>query len=36
MDTKGERKGGRNWEIGFDTYTLLILCIKFLKNRKFL
>ena len=29
MDTKGERRGGgRNWEIGIDTYTLLILCIK--------
>ena len=28
MDTKGEGDGGRNWEIGIDTYTLLILCIK--------
>ena len=28
MDTKGEREGGRNWEIEIDTYTLLILCIK--------
>ena len=28
MDTKGEGEGGRNWEIGIDTYTLLILCIK--------
>lgn len=27
MDTKGER-GGENCEIGTDTYTLLILCIK--------
>ena len=27
-DTKGEREGGRNWEIEIDTYTLLILCIK--------
>ena len=28
MDTKGERGGGMNWEIGIDIYTLLILCIK--------
>lgn len=29
MDTKrGKEVGGRNWEIGNDTYTLLILCIK--------
>ena len=28
MDTKGEGGGGRSWEIGIDTYTLLILCIK--------
>ena len=29
MDTKGEGGGGgRNWEMGIDTYTLLILCIK--------
>ena len=26
MDTKGERGGGMNWEIGIDIYTLL--CIK--------
>ena len=26
MDIKGG--GGRNWEIGIDTYTLLTLCIK--------
>ena len=24
----GKGWGGRNWEIGIDTYTLLILCIK--------
>ena len=29
MDTKGERGGGgRNWEIGIDTYILSMLCIK--------
>ena len=28
MDTKGERGGRMNWEIGTDIYTLLILCIK--------
>ena len=28
MDTKGEGAGGRTWEIGIDTYTLLILCVK--------
>ena len=28
MDTKGENGGGgRNWEIGIDIYTLLILYI---------
>ena len=27
MDIKG-RKGGMNWEIGIDTYTLLILFLK--------
>ena len=26
MDTKGGRRGGMNWEIGIDMYTLL--CIK--------
>ena len=29
MDTKGEG-GGRNWETGIDTYTLLILYIIFI------
>ena len=24
----GKEWGGRNWEAGIDTYTLLILCIK--------
>ena len=28
MNTKGEGRGGMSWEIGFDIYTLLILCIK--------
>ena len=28
MDTKGERRGGMNWEIGTDISTLLILCTK--------
>ena len=27
LDTKGERRGGRNQKIGIDIYTLLILCI---------
>ena len=26
MDTRGGRRGGMNWEIGIDIYTLL--CIK--------
>ena len=25
---RGKRSGGRNWQTGIDTYTLLILCIK--------
>ena len=29
---QGEEGGGRNWEIGIDTYTLLILCIKYTTN----
>ena len=36
MDTKGEREGGRNWEIGIGTYTLLILCIKWITNENIL
>ena len=29
MDTKGVKEGvGKNWEIGIDIFTLLILCIK--------
>ena len=24
----GKRRGGRSWEVGINTYTLLILCIK--------
>ena len=28
MDTKEEGEGERNWEVGIDTYTLLILGIK--------
>ena len=27
MDPEGE-ESGRNWEVGIDIYTLLILCIK--------
>ena len=30
--SQGGRRGGRNWEIGSDTYTLLILCIKQITN----
>ena len=30
----GKEVGGRNWEIGNDTYTLLILCIKQTTNEK--
>ena len=32
MDTKGEKQGGINWEIGIGIYTLLILCIKQITN----
>ena len=32
MDTKRERSGEMNWEIGIDIYTLLILCIKYRDN----
>ena len=28
MDTNRGNKGGMSWEIGINTYTLLILCIK--------
>ena len=28
MDTKGKRRGGRNWEIGTDIYIVLTLSIK--------
>ena len=28
MDTRGEREGGMNWEIGTDIYMLLILYVK--------
>ena len=28
MDTKQEREGGMNWEIGIDIHTLLIPCTK--------
>ena len=28
MNIKGEGMGGMSWEIGTDTYTLLIPCIK--------
>ena len=35
MDTKGEGgRGGRNWEIGIDTYTPI--CIKWTTNKKLL
>ena len=36
MDTKGGRKDGMNWEIGTDTYTLLILHIKWIANENLL
>lgn len=28
MGTQRERVGGRDWEIGIDIYTLLIVCVK--------
>ena len=28
MDIKGELEGGKNWEVGIDIYTLLIVSIK--------
>ena len=28
MVPEGQEAGGRSWETGVDTYTLLILCIK--------
>ena len=34
-NTKGER-GGMNWEIETDIYTLLILCIKWITNESLL
>ena len=37
MDTKGERGwGGRNWQIGIDIYTLLLLSIKQITNENIL
>ena len=36
MDTKGERGGGRNWEVGTDIYTLLTLRMKWVTNEKWL
>ena len=36
MDTKGERGSGRNWEIGIDIYTLLILRVKQIMNENLL
>ena len=38
MDTKGERGGGMNWEIGIDIYihTLKILHIKQITNENLL
>ena len=35
MDTKREREGGMNWEIGIDIYTLLILCVKQITNETY-
>ena len=32
----GKVGGGRNWEIEIDTYTLLILCIKYITNENLL
>ena len=31
-DTQGEGEGGMDWEMGIDTNTLLILCIKQITN----
>ena len=36
MDTKGKRRGGRNWEIGTDIYTVLTLCIKQIASKNLL
>ena len=36
MDTKGERRGGRNWEIGIDIYIVLMLYIKKINNENLL
>ena len=32
MEAKWGRRGRKNWEIGIDIYTLLILCIKLIIN----
>ena len=35
MDTKGgKRRGGMNWEIGIDMYT--VICIKWITNKNLL
>ena len=36
MDTKGELKGGKNWEVGIDIYTLLIVSIKSITSKNIL
>ena len=36
MDTKGEHGGGSSWDIGIDTYALLILCIEWATNENIL
>ena len=33
---RGAGVGGMNWEVGFDTYTLLRLCIKQMTNENLL
>ena len=33
---QGGRGDGRNWEIGIDTYTILILCTKYITNENIL
>ena len=36
MDTKGEPEGGKNWEVGIDIYTLLIVSTKEIINENIL
>ena len=36
MDTKGKEGDRMNWEVGIDSYTRLILCIKQITNEDLL